>query len=62
LTKPAMDRMGAVGQEIATSGGQPTPSQASEMQRLQARLVLIGRVSMVLLTIAVVAMATARFL
>jgi uncharacterized membrane protein len=62
LTKPAMDRMGAVGQEIATSGGQPTPSQASEMQALQARLVLIGRVSMVLLTIAVVTMATARFL
>jgi hypothetical protein len=32
------------------------------MQRLQARLVLMGRVTMVLLTIAVVAMATARFL
>jgi hypothetical protein len=32
------------------------------MQRLQARLVLLGRLSMVLLTIAVVAMAMARFL
>jgi uncharacterized membrane protein len=62
VTKPAMDRMGALGQEIGTSGGQPTPSQASEMQRLQARVVLIGRLSLVLLTIAVVAMAAARFL
>jgi hypothetical protein len=62
ITKPAVDRMGALGQEIATSGGQPTPSQASEMQRLQARLLLIGRLSMVLLTIAVVTMAMARFL
>jgi uncharacterized membrane protein len=62
ITKPAVDRMGALGQEIAATGGRPTPSQASEMQRLQARAVLIGRVSMVLLTIAVVTMATARFL
>jgi uncharacterized membrane protein len=62
ITKPSVDRMGAIGQEIAASGGQPTPSQATEMQRLQTRTVLIGRVSMVLLTIAVVTMATARFL
>jgi nitric oxide reductase large subunit len=62
ITKPAVDRVGALGQEIATGGGQPTPSQVSEMQRLQARVALIGRVSMVLLTIAVVAMAIARFL
>src|ERR671919_124454 len=57
LSKPTMDRMGALGQEIAASGGQPGPSQVSEMQRLQARMVTIGRVSMVLLTIAVVMMA-----
>jgi uncharacterized membrane protein len=62
MTKPAMDRMGALGQEIAASGGQPSPSQVSEMQRLQARMVTIGRVSMVLLTIAVVTMAASRFL
>ena len=62
ITKPAVDRIGGLGKEIATTGGQPTPSQVSEMQRLQARLVLIGRVSMVLLTLAVVTMATARFL
>jgi uncharacterized membrane protein len=62
ITKPAVDRIGALGQEIAAGGGQPTPSQASEMQRLQARFVQMGRLSMVLLTIAVVAMATARFL
>jgi uncharacterized membrane protein len=62
ITKPAADRMGALGQEIAASGGQPTPSQVSEMQRLQARLGLIGWLSMVLLTIAVVTMASARFL
>jgi uncharacterized membrane protein len=61
LTKPAADRMAALGQEIAAAGGPPSSEQASEMQRLQARLVLLGRVSMVLLAIAVVTMATARY-
>jgi hypothetical protein len=61
VTKPAADRMGTLGQEIATSGGQPTPEQVAEMQQLQGRLMLIGRVSMVLLVIAVVTMATARY-
>jgi uncharacterized membrane protein len=62
MTKPAVDRIGALGQEIAGSGGRPTPEQAAEMQRLQARTVTLGKVSMVLLAIAVVAMATARYL
>lgn len=62
ITKPAIDRIGVLGQEIAGGGGQPTPQQGAEMQRLQARTVAVGRVSMVLLAIAVVAMAIARYL
>jgi uncharacterized membrane protein len=61
VTKPAADRMAALGQEIAAAGGPPSSERASEMQRLQARLLVIGRVSMVLLVIAVVTMATARY-
>jgi uncharacterized membrane protein len=61
MTKPAVDRLSALGQEIATKGGPPDPEQAAEMQRLQARTVMVGRVSMVLLAIAVVTMASARF-
>jgi uncharacterized membrane protein len=62
LIKPAVQRMGAIGQEVATAGGPPTDAQATEIQRLGARLLLIGRIDVVLLTLAVVAMATARFL
>lgn len=62
ITKPAVDRIGALGQEIAGGGGPPTPEQAAEMQRLQSRTVAVGRLSMVLLAIAVVAMAISRFL
>jgi hypothetical protein len=61
VTKPAADRMGALGQEVAASGGPPSPDQAAELQRLQARLMQIGRISMALLIIAVVTMATARY-
>jgi uncharacterized membrane protein len=62
ITKPAVDRIGALGQEIAGRGGQPTPEQGAEMQRLQGRTVAVGRVTMVLLAIAVVTMAVARYL
>lgn len=60
--KPAVGRMGAIGQAIAMSGGPPTDAQVSEMQKLGAKLALVGRVDLVLLIVAVVAMATARFL
>lgn len=62
IVKPAVDRMGAIGQAIAMSGGPPTDAQVSDMQRLGARLTLVGQITMVLLTVAVVTMATARFL
>jgi uncharacterized membrane protein len=62
VSKPVADRMGALGREIAATGSPPSPEQAAEMQRLQARTVMVGRVSMVLLAISVVTMAAARFL
>lgn len=61
VVKPAIERMGAIGQGIAT-GTPPPEDQVAEMQRLGARLVLVGRIDLVLLTVAVITMATARFL
>ena len=62
VTGPTVARVGALGQQIASGGGQPTPEQASEMQRLQARMLLVGRIGLVLLAVAVVTMAMARYL
>jgi hypothetical protein len=62
VTGPTVARVGALGQQIASGGGQPTPEQASELQRLQARMLLVGRIGMVLLAVAVVTMAIARYL
>jgi uncharacterized membrane protein len=62
LVRPAVDRMAAMGQQMAAAGAPPSSDQIAEMQRLGSRAVAVGWVIMALLTIAVIAMAVARFL
>lgn len=62
LIKPAVDRMGALGAEIAASGGPPSPQQGAQLHALETRLRNVGRIDIVLLTLAVLAMAAARYL
>ena len=60
MVRPRVDRMGALGGAMAS--GAPTPEQGQEMGALQRSLRSISIFSEVLLVIAVVAMAVARFL
>ena len=53
------NRMSRLGREI--EGRPPTPEEAGQLQRLAARLTLLGRTTAVLLLIAVAAMASARY-
>jgi uncharacterized membrane protein len=62
VIKPAVDRMGALGAEIAASGGPPSPQQGAQLLALETRLRNVGRIDIVLLTLAVLTMATARYL
>ncbi len=62
LIRPRVERMSALGGEIQGAGGPPSQEQMAEMQRLQHSLRSIGRVDLILLTFAVVAMAAARYL
>ena len=59
---PNADRLVELGQEIAAAGGPPTAAQREELGRIDRRMSAAGKAIMVLLTIAVVAMATARYL
>ncbi len=52
----------AIGREVAASGGPPTPEQAAQLQALQHRSHVAGRVIVPLLIVAVAAMAAARYL
>ena len=61
IVRPTMLRIGAIAQAAAAGGG-PTPEQGAEIQALQERVQATGTVIIPLLLIAVVAMASARYL
>ncbi|MGE5248660.1 MAG: hypothetical protein ACM3QS_00465 [Bacteroidota bacterium] len=58
---PASARLAALGGAIAASGGTATPRQASEMRLLAERLVRAERIDFIMLAIAMLTMATARY-
>jgi uncharacterized membrane protein len=57
----AARRMAAIGQRAAEAG-RPSPEQQAEIQGLQQRMMLGARIAAGLIAVAVVAMATARYL
>jgi uncharacterized membrane protein len=62
LTRPTIRRLVSLGRQVAESGGPPTPETAARIGSLQHRLVVAERVSFSLVLLAVVAMASARYL
>jgi hypothetical protein len=62
VTRPTLLHMGALGQEMQSAGGPPKPEQMAVMQALQTRLATAGRVGAVLLVIAIIGMAVARYI
>lgn len=61
MIRPRAERMSALGREIGAKGGPPSPAQAAEMQKLNHELTRIEQVDFVLLTVALLAMAVARY-
>jgi uncharacterized membrane protein len=63
-TRPAVQRLLAIGRQVAqvTQGGGATPSDlTAQIPAIQARLKLFARLSLALLIVAVLAMATAKY-
>lgn len=58
---PTSARMGALGQQIGMSGVGPSPEQLSTMQALEKKLSQAELVDFVMLVIAMLTMATARY-
>ncbi len=52
----------AIGRAVQASGGPPTPKQAAEIQSIQESIGRAGAWTSILLVIAILAMATARYL
>jgi hypothetical protein len=62
LTRPTIGRLVSLGKQVAESDGTPMPDTAGRIGALQRRLVVAERVSFSLVLLAVVAMASARYL
>lgn len=45
VQKPTAERMGALGAQIAASGGPPSPEQARELEALRAKLSRVARLT-----------------
>ena len=58
---PTSARMGALGQQMAASGGRPAPDQLNEMRSLETKLNRAEVVDFIMLTISMLTMATARY-
>jgi uncharacterized membrane protein len=61
MIAPRAQRMGALGKEIGMASGPPSPAQAAELQQLDRELAQIELADFVLLMIATLTMATARY-
>jgi hypothetical protein len=62
VNSPAGKRLATLAGEIAAGGGRPSPEQAAEIARLQARLNTATNVAAVLILLATTAMAVARYI
>jgi uncharacterized membrane protein len=58
---PTSAQIGALGAQIAASGSGPTPEQIARMQALEKRLNFAERVDFIMMAIAMLTMATARY-
>jgi len=62
VSRPAAKKMGMITEQVAASGGVPTPEQGAMLGELRDRLMKAGRVLMVLLVLATAMMAIARYM
>ena len=62
VTRPNVGRLLSLGRQVAESGGPPSPEVGAEMTAIQGRLKTFARLSLGLLVLATLAMATARYL
>lgn len=60
-TKPTVERLLALGAQMAAAGESPPPELGQELQRTQARARTLAKTNLAFVTFAALAMATARY-
>lgn len=61
MIRPRAEQLGALGKQIGMSGGPPTAEQAAELEQIDREMRSIERVDVILLTLSLLTMATARY-
>jgi len=61
INKPRADKMGRIGKEIMQAGGKPNESQLTEMTRLRMGITQMTGYMAILILIAVIGMAVAKY-
>lgn len=61
LVKPRAERMAKLGAEIQSAGGPPSAARTAELESIQTEIHNLGKYEFVLLLIAMLTMATARY-
>lgn len=59
---PGITQLQAIGGRLRAEGRPPTPDEGATLHALDQRLTRVGQIDLVLLLVAVVMMATARYL
>jgi uncharacterized membrane protein len=59
---PSVDGLQAIGSRLKSEQRPPTPEEGAKLQALDQRLTQVGQIVLVLLSVAVLMMATARYL
>ncbi|MEJ2287416.1 MAG: hypothetical protein P8Y02_02025 [Deinococcales bacterium] len=62
VSSPTASHMGALASRIQQRGGPPSPDEAAELQRLQARMLLAAQAISLLLVLAIAAMAIGNYI
>lgn len=62
MIRPRAEKLGVLGQALVTAGGPPSPAQLAELHTLDRELNIFERLDFLMLTVAVLAMAVARYL
>lgn len=61
LVGPRVKKLGALAQAVQANGGVPSAEQAASLGRIQKEMEMIGRADFILIAIAMLTMATARY-
>lgn len=61
VIRDVLKRMAGLGQQIQAQGAPPTPDQSAQLGALGARLMSVGQVNLIIMTVSLLGMSVAQY-